>query len=180
MYNNPFDKLTKKVSEKLARVIPQGIGRIAVNHFKDSFNMQRFNDAGSPAWKQVKRREPDSEWYGFKLGNKARRPGRKARKPDGKGNFSKAATTQDILQPTGKMRDSTFVKSASFREVIIANSAKQAALMNRGGRFRIFNKTAATMPKRQFMGKSTRLMGKVKQFVREEIHAAFNDGTRKK
>lgn len=173
MYKNPFDKISIKVLHSIAVTIPQGIGRIAVNHFKDSFSMQRFNEPGSPPWQEVKRRQSNSQWFGFKYGNKARRPGRKARKKGANGNFSKAATTQSIMQVTGKLRDSIYVKRADRQAIIIANSAKQATLLNRGGRFRVFGKVAAKMPKRQFMGKSTRLMGKIKEFTRQEIHKAF-------
>lgn len=172
-YNNKFILVYEKIARKMTITIPKGIGRIGLNEFRDSFTNQRFNDAGSPAWKDVKRRDPKSNWYGFKLGNKARRPGVHTRKKLGKGNFSKARTTNAIMQVTGQLRDATFVKSANFREVVWANSSKQANLMNRGGRFRIFGKHSAVMPKRQFMGYSTRMMGKIRLFVRQEFKDIF-------
>ena len=39
-------------------------GTEAVNHFKQSFQDEGFTDETTQKWKDVKRRDPESEWYG--------------------------------------------------------------------------------------------------------------------
>lgn len=172
-YKNPFDLVLKKAERRLAIDFPRAVGRLGVNHFRDSFDMQRFNEPGSQPWPDVKRRDPESKWYGFKYGNKARRPGVATRSREGRGNFSQARTTNRILQVTGKLQQSIHVKQANIKKVTWAASAPGAQLHNRGGRFRIFGKKVATMPKRQFMGPSTRMMGQVRQLARKEFKSLF-------
>ena len=137
-YPNPFRNVEKRAKRALSITIPRGVARLGLNHFRDSFDMQRFNEPGSPKWEDVKRRDSNSDWYGFKLGNKARRPGIRKRKKDGRGNFSKARTTNNILHVTGKLQQSIFIKQANIRSITWEASAPGAALHNRGGRFRVF------------------------------------------
>ncbi len=172
-YRNPFTKVLSRAQQAVAIDIPRAVAREGVNHFRDSFDMQRFNEPGSAKWEDVERRDPDSDWYGFKLGNKARRPGVATRKRDGAGNYSKARTTNNILHVTGKLQQSIFIKQANIKGVVWEASGPGAKLHNRGGRFRIFGKTSAIMPKRQFMGSSTRLNGKIKMIVRKHFKQMF-------
>lgn len=178
---NPFIKIETQLRRAVNDTIPKAIGRMAVNHFKDSFDKQKFNDAGEAKWADVKRRDPESNWYGFKLGNKARRPlsqgGSRRRKfKDGRevnGNFSRARTTNKIMQVTNTLQGSIFVQSTSPRQVVIASSHPAATLLNNGGRFRVFGKATATMPKRQFMGPSRLLNAKLRKLIRTELKRAI-------
>jgi len=112
-----------------------------------------------------------SNWFGFKLGAKQRRPGVRPRKKDGRGNYSPAATTRAILFGSGssRLRDGIFVAKATRQAVIVANRNKHASLHNTGGRFKVFGKRTAIMPKRQFMGTGTRLQGRLQEFLRIEL-----------
>ncbi len=176
---NPFERIETRL-KRVFNVLPMAIGRLAVNHFRDSFDKQKFNDAGQQPWAEVERRKPDSDWYGFKLGAAGRRPrkkgGRKARKfKDGrkaKGHFSQARTTNAIMQVTGTLRDSIFVLTATGKLVVIASSHPGAALLNNGGQMKVFGKHSATMPKRQFMGPSKLLTAKLRKMIREELRKA--------
>jgi phage gpG-like protein len=153
--------MEKKLKKALETDIPRAIGRVGVNHFRDSFEMQRYNEAGSSPWTEVKRRQKGSGWYGFKYGNK--------------GHFSSAATTRKILFGSGssKLRDSIFVKEANARGVEWASSSDHATIHNRGGFVKVFGKNRAVMPKRQFMGIGTRLMGKIRFTIRTELKRAL-------
>lgn len=168
---NAFDKIHGKVKRAVEVTIPQAIAREGVNHFRQSFKDQRYNEAGSQPWQEVKRREKNSGWYGFKYGSKTRRP----KKYGGGKNYIEAATSRAILFGSGssKLRDSIFIKEASARGVEWASSSDHATIHNQGGRMKVFGKHSAVMPKRQFMGMGTRLKGKIKQTVRIELHKAL-------
>ena len=158
---NVFDRIHRKLDKALSRTIPKVIARVGINHFRESFKLQRYNEAGAGKWPEVERRKEGSPWYGFKYRNRK--------------NFSAAATRRAVLFGSGssKLRDSIFTKEASRRGVEWASSSKYATIHNRGGHFKVFGRTRAVMPKRQFMGLGTRLRGKIKQQVRIELKKAL-------
>jgi len=154
---NAFDRIRTKVNGAVSMNIPQAIARVGLEHFRESFDLQRYNEAGEAPWAQVERRKRGSDWYGFRLGNKK--------------SFSQAAITRNILygHASSKLRDSIFIKEASARGVEWASSSDHATIHNKGGMFKIFGKKRTAMPKRQFMGMGTRLRGKIKFTVRTEL-----------
>lgn len=168
---NAFSRTERKLKRALEKDIPDEIARVGLDHFKSSFEMQRYNEPGHAPWKEVKRRQRDSKWYGFQYGNKTKRP----KKYGGGRNYSAAATTRAILfgQGSAGLRDSIFVKRKSAKGVVWASSSEHASIHNKGGRFKVFGKHAATMPKRQFMGTGTRLMGKIRRVVRKGLKNAM-------
>jgi phage gpG-like protein len=177
---NPFTEKHARLVRVMTQVIPHAIARMGVNHFRDSFSKGRFNDPGSPKWAEVERRKPDSPWYGFKAGAKARKPGVKARRfkdetrrKNAKGNFSKARTTNAIMQVTGQLRDSVHASHISPTRVTFSSSLPYAALLNYGGQVSVFGKARRKMPKRQFLGPSRRLMAEVKKMINHEVLKAL-------
>ncbi len=55
------------------------LGNEAVNHYKESFQNEGFTDEVLNPWKDVKRRDPSSPWYGHS---------------EQRGKFSAARTTE--------------------------------------------------------------------------------------
>lgn len=147
--------------------IPRLVGEMLVDEFRESFDMQRFNDYASEKWKNVKRRTYGSQWYGFSLGANGRVPTgsrgyrangkvRRYGTRGGKTNFSQSATTRAILRGSGSinLQESIYVYSANRARIIVATDQPHAEIHNEGGRAKIFGRKEFTMPKRQFMGHS--------------------------
>lgn len=166
---NRFQIIEKKLRRTLEKKVPQAVAEAGKQHFQESFELERYNEPGHRKWPDVKRRQQGSTWYGFKYGAKGKRP----KKYGGGGHFSRAATTKAILKDSMSLKDSIFVKRADINGVEWASSSKYATIHNRGGKFRIFGKHSATMPKRQFMGTGTRLMGKIRLVVRKGLKQAM-------
>jgi len=149
-----MEELNRFVKEK----VPDVIGVEAVNHYKKSFSDEGFTDKTLEKWKDVKRRDPGSPWYGFVRQEKGR-----------KKQFSQARATAKIL--TGGTNDLsnaiTYKKHPGL--VVISNDKKYAAVHNYGGTAKIFGKKSFKMPKRQFMGKSVVLAQNINAKVVKEM-----------
>ena len=172
-----FAKKAQRMAKAVDTHIPRALGEMLVDGFRDSFDMQRFNDAGSQPWEQVKRRIPGSPWYGFALGTNNRMPmgarGGKGRPGSrgGRTNFSTRATTRSILLGKGSsnLRDSIYVHSARAGRIVIASDQPHAEVHNEGKQARIFGRKTFKMPKRQFMGNSRHLLKVGSQLIEKEI-----------
>jgi phage gpG-like protein len=177
-FNLKADQIAKVIDSK----IPQLVGEMLVDGFRESFDLQRFNDAGAEPWKEVKRRQTGNPWYGFSYvpggganyrvpaGSRGNYPSGKARQygtRGGKTNFSPRASTRAILLGNGSvnLRDSIYLRSARRGYIVVASDQPHAQVHNEGGSSRIFGRTAFTMPRRQFMGTSTRLNQKAKDII---------------
>ncbi len=81
-------KALVKDLKKIEKVIQKKAGRIigveAVNHFTENFDEQSFD--GKP-WKDVKRTDPASSWYGFRYGANSNVPSRHPRKKGAKTKY---------------------------------------------------------------------------------------------
>ncbi|MCT4559820.1 MAG: hypothetical protein N4A41_00430 [Crocinitomicaceae bacterium] len=148
------------------------IGVEAVNHFQDSFHNQGFTDKGLRKWKDVKRRQPSSSWYGFQYKSKVRRPGTKQRKDGAITNFSPAATKRPILSGTTQelLNSIEFRSYPSQKRVVIFSDVEYAKIHNEGGPMRVFGKGNAIMPKRKFIGESQVLIRKIQRKVDRDIN----------
>lgn len=160
----------RQLTTAIQTEIPTTIGEMFVEGFGASFRMQRFNDDGSPAWPEVKRRQTGNQWYGFQKGTNASVPegsrgytanGRPRRygTKGGKTNFSPRATTRKILYGSGSnnLQTSIYLHTARGARIIIATDQPHAEVHNEGLRSKIFGRKTFTMPKRQFMGTSNKL-----------------------
>ena len=168
-----FAKLDK-LQNYLENQVPTIIGVEGVNHFKQSFVNQGFEDERIEKWDDVKRRNQSSQWYGFQYGSRANRPGRQRRKPNSQTNYSPAATRRPIL--SGETQD--LFNSIKWQRVAngiqFTAGTKYAKIHNEGGKIRVFGKRSATMPKRQFMGDSKVLRDRLGRMVTADIKRILN------
>jgi phage gpG-like protein len=140
---------------KLKKAITPVLGQLAVSHFTLNFRKQGFDDSGVMKWKDVKRRDPNSKWYGYR-----------------NGKFRKAATTAAILVESGALKNSVRVVSLSEKKISIGTNQivkEYAKLHNEGGR----TKSGAKVPQRKFIGKSRNLESKMKVQIKRELKTLF-------
>lgn len=135
------------------------IGVEAVNHFKESFQNDGFTDETLNPWKDVKRRNPSSRWYGHS--------GQTGRK-------SEARKTAKIL--TGETRE--LQNATTYRKIAngvrITNDKPYAAVHNYGGRAKIYGKKEFQMPARPFIRKSAVLVSNIKGKIKRQMIHVLN------
>lgn len=179
-----FDKLLKKSLDWAKNSLPKIVGREAVSHFKENFDQEGFVDNGLKKWRDVKRRDPSSKWYGFDYKGEKRVSYRFKRdrktgktykaKQQKKLNFSKAATIRKIL--SGRSGD--LKKSIRYipkpGKVSITSDKPYAYLQNYGGPIKIFGKKTVMLPARQFIGESKELNDKVENIIIEGLDKILN------
>ena len=163
----------RKNKDRIAREI----GNEAVHHFKDNFRQEGFVDNGIQKWKEVKRRDPSSRWYGFEYRGQRRQKGKGKSKQ--KANFSQAATQRRILTgSSGELQDSLRYKvnpaSGANVSVSITSDKPYAVVQNEGGPIKVFGKASAILPARPFVGHSKELDGKIEGIIQEHVDTMFN------
>lgn len=130
------------------------VGVEAVNHFKDSFRNEGFTDETLNPWKDVKRRDPASPWYGHSGQT---------------GRFSAERTTAKIL--TGETRE--LQNSITYTRIPggarIRSDKPYAAVHQFGGMAKIYGKKQFNMTPRPFIGKSAVLNNKIKEKIKREF-----------
>jgi phage gpG-like protein len=154
-FQRDFTQRLENTKQFVKEKYPDIVGVESINHFKESFDNEGFTDESLEKWQDVKRRDPNSPWYGFSLENKNR--------------FSEKRTTDKILTgETGELKESiTYTKTSGT--VTIRSDKKYAAVHNFGRQAKIFGKKTFTMPKRQFIGKSGILIKKIKDKTYNEL-----------
>lgn len=174
-----------RLKRYIKRDLPRIVGIEAVNHFKNSFDKQGFTDKSLAKWKNAKRRDPNSKWYGFEYRSTAKLPANhprrkgtikkyKARKETPITNYSPAATKRKILSgSTGDLKESLEYQIQPGR-VIVSSNLPYAEIQNEGGTAQIFGKKTFKMPKRQFMGKSQQLDKTIERLLDEDLKRIFN------
>ena len=157
--------------------IAREIGNEAVRHFKDNFRQEGFVDNGIHKWKEVKRRDPSSRWYGFEYKGERRadypvKYGKKGKrlKSTKQLKFSQAATQRKILTgSSGELQDSLSYKvnsaSGTNVSVSITSDKPYAVVQNEGGPIKVFDKASAILPARPFVGHSKELNVKIEEIV---------------
>lgn len=58
-------QLMQDINRFVAKDLPRIAGKEAVDEFRGNFQRQGFRNNGVTPWKDVKRRDPKSPWYGF-------------------------------------------------------------------------------------------------------------------
>lgn len=157
--------------------IAREIGNEAVRHFKDNFRQEGFVDNGLHKWKEVKRRDPSSRWYGFEY--KGQRRQKRKGKPKQKANFSQAATQRRILTgSSGELQDSLRYKvnpaSGANVSVSITSDKPYAVVQNEGGPIKVFGKASTILPARPFVGHSKELDVKIEEIVQKNWESFIN------
>lgn len=172
-----FSKLhqkIKKIERYLEHSVPTIIGVEAVNHFKESFTNEGFTDTSIVKWDNVKRKDANSSWHGFEYGSNANRPGVKRRKETSISNYSHAATKRPILSGQSQNLFNSIRWEKRGRGALITAGTPYAQIHNEGGEMKVFGKHRATMPKRQFMGKSQVLFKRLQKRINKDIIKIIN------
>jgi phage gpG-like protein len=134
--------------------VPDIIGTEAVNHFNESFVNEGFTDKGLVKWQDVKRRNPNSEWYGFSAGNKKR--------------FSPTRASDKILTgETSELKNSIHYVVKPDR-VTVRSDKPYASVHQFGEPAKVFGKKAFTMKARPFIGRSAVLENEIRNKIIRE------------
>ena len=62
---NILKDVEKGVRRYVEKDIPRIAGKMAVDEFRENFHRQGFRNNGITPWRDVKRRDSQSPWYGF-------------------------------------------------------------------------------------------------------------------
>lgn len=128
----------------------------AIDHFRGSFAGEGFTDAKLNPWQDVKRRDPDSPWYGHSGQT---------------GRFSEARTTAKILTgETGHLRAS-FKYLPTAKGVRVQNTAPYAAVHQYGLPAKVYGKKSFVMPRRPFMGDSKEMRDKIQKAILSDLES---------
>lgn len=151
---------TLKNALRLIRTrVPDIIGTESVNHFKESFEHEGFTDKTLEKWKDVKRRDESSKWYGFS--------------PNRKKSFSEAATSRKVLSGESKDLAESITYSKAPGVVIVESDKAYAEVHNEGGKAKVFGKKEFEMPARKFIGPSEELDEKIDAKITRELDKIF-------
>jgi phage gpG-like protein len=155
-FQQHLNSIASECKDYLSRQAPHDAAEIARQHFLKNFDNESFE---SNKWQEVKRRRPDSKWYGFKMGERK--------------NFSTTRANDKILHDTGALRRSLVMEENTIYrpgEAHIVSDLPYSAVHNEGGTAHIFGKKAFTMPKRQFMGESESISEEIMDKINKKIN----------
>lgn len=181
MTKNVLTQIEKAVLKYISKDLPRIAGKMAVDEFRENFHRQGFRNGGIERWKDVKRRDKNSPWYGFQYkGEKRtsvrfvrnRKTGKTRRsKTQKKLNYSAAATQRGILiGPGANLMNSITVQRILYDKLVVVGSdLPYAAVHNEGGYIKIFGKAQRKLPKRQFIGESRELMEELQSRMLTDI-----------
>lgn len=128
------------------------MGTDAKNHFVRSFRNQGFEDKSIVKWKPRR-----GEIIGSGIA--------KVRRKD--------KSSRAILVKTGDLRRSIRVINKSYRSITLGSDLPYAQIHNDGLNGRAFGKYAFKMPKRQFIGHSTKLINHLRSKLDKRIVNVF-------
>ncbi len=174
---NKINQLNKFLNDGSVQRV---VGTEAVKHYKQSFLDEAFsnNAEKDEPWQDVKRRDPDSKWYGFNYKGEQRTSVRIAHNRNGttrrakrqkKLNYSSAATKRKILSGTSKDLYNS-IRFTYARNVVIRSDKPYAKVQNEGGEIKVFGKASAKLPSRRFIGRSRVLINKCNSSITTRIN----------
>lgn len=170
-----IEKITKEVEVFLKNDLPRIVAKEAVDEFRENFDREGFRNNGVQRWPEVKRRIPNSPWYGFQYKGERRSP--KDRKKKGrkrKLNYSAKYTKYPILRVTSNLYRSVRSFEESPQRVEIGSDLPYAQVHNDGGFIKVFGKAKVKLPKRQFVGESKELMDLLEKILIQKIDNLTN------
>ena len=187
---SPLNEIEKDIKRFLNKDLPRIAGKMAVDEFRENFHRQGFRNNGITRWAEIKRRDPQSAWYGFQYKGerrtslrlkKDRKTGRLVKSDKQKKlNFSNAATTRGILiGPGSNLMNSIRISEASVKRVVIGTDLPYAQVHNEGGMIKIFGKKQVKLPKRQFIGESRELMEELQKVLMDRVDQITDKVTNK-
>lgn len=134
--------------------IKEVMGVESVNYFKESFVNEGFTDDTLEPWEDVKRRDPDSPWYGHNY-------------PTSK--FSATKTTAKILTGDSSDLRESITYHTTDKGAKVTSDKSYSAVHQFGLKAKVYGRHEFTMPARPFMGKSKKLKGNIKSKLKKEI-----------
>jgi len=171
-FASKMSELSKFIEGEKIRDI---MGSEAVDHFQKSFKNEGFTDDVLEPWQDVKRRDPNSPWYGHnrfasKEESTNKNQQRLQKKNSGTiGIFSQERTTAPILKGgTSDLRNSIRYMITD-KGVRVLNSTPYASVHQFGKMAKIYGKKSFQMPARPFMGKSILLKNNIENKIYKEI-----------
>lgn len=178
-FNALINERAKKVARLIEQELPRLVAKEARDHFRDNFRQGGFVNGGLHKWADVKRRDPNSGWYGFEYKGEKRTSYKFKRdkatgktvkdKKQKKLNFSPTATQRPVLlSKRGELMRSIDAHPGNG-EVIVTSDKPYAAIHNEGGTIKVFGKHPVKLPKRQFIGESRELDEKIINLAEQEI-----------
>ena len=175
-----LERRMAQINHWIERDLPRQVGVMAVNHFKRNFELEGFQNGSLSKWKEVKRRDPSSPWYGFlykgenrkKVPYKLTKRGKRS-KSQRKLNFSQAATQWNILHNSRELADSIRYEAGPAC-VTITSDKPYAAVQNNGGMIKVFGKRSVKLPARPFVGESKELNEQIDRLIDKKINELFN------
>ncbi len=160
-----LEQIIKKKLEQIKQVkkevVPHIIGKEAVQHYEQSFANEGFTDKTLKKWKDVKRRDPKSPWYGFQLGNK--------------NNFSPTRASDKILTGSSKELQNSIRYVVKTDRVTVSTDKPYAAVHQFGLNSKIFGKKTFKQTPRPFIGKSEVLEKKITQKIEDKLNKIINE-----
>ncbi|MEG2276664.1 MAG: phage virion morphogenesis protein [Odoribacter sp.] len=191
MANKPLNNLPDDLRHKLRMInqavkrdIPIVIGKTAVDQFRENFRLEGFLNGGLHKWKDVKRRDSKSPWYGFEYKGEHRTSYKLSRdRKTGKTkkaqkqkllNFSVTATVRKPLSSKRMELYNSLRYTAGAGMVSISSDKPYAQVHNEGGTIQVFGKHPVKLPARPFMGQSKELDTKVSQEIEKQLNNIFN------
>lgn len=184
-FTRHLNAIKKQLQQYIEKDAPRIIGTETVNFFRDSFDKGGFTDTTFNKWKQSKRRDEDSKWYGFQYrartplpDNHPRRKNTKKkykpRKSNPITNFSPAATKRPtLIGKTGDLKESLSYKLEG-KKIIIESDQDYAEVHNEGGKIQIFGGKTVQLPQRKFMGESEKLDTIIEHEIDKDIDNILN------
>ncbi|MEG2761288.1 MAG: phage virion morphogenesis protein [Mucinivorans sp.] len=167
--------LRRKMTElqrAMRKELPDKLGGEAREHFVDNFRRGGFVDNGLQRWDDVKRRDPNSPWYGFEYkGEKQDKSTKKGGKK--KLNYSPTATQRGVLTSKRNLLMNSLQIDKRNAQVEIYTGAPHAQIHQEGGTFKVFGKHTAQMPARPFVGHSTELDARAEKIITDTINKIF-------
>lgn len=144
-----FDKILTKF-QTMKRDLPPIIGNMAVRYFVKSFSDQAWE---GKAWKEVKRRLPGTPAYKYPKGKDLERRNRMIL-------IGKSGGTGSGSHPHLRASVNNSLKKAEWSEILFTVPQVYAKRHNEG---------LDGMPKRQFIGHSNELIGKIRDRINIEM-----------
>lgn len=174
------------ISERLRKAVrlietdlPRIVGKVARDHYQDNFRKGGFVDGGLHPWKDVKRRDAKSEWYGFEYRGEKRTSYKFKRDPktgktrrtekQAKLNYSPTATTRPVLLSKRMELMRSITNHSGRGQAVITSDKPYAAVHNDGGTIKVFGKHPVRLPQRQFIGESRELNQQIMQLAAQEL-----------
>lgn len=181
MAKNDIQRKLDEVKRYLQEDLLHVIGQKAVTDMQKNFETQSYF---GKKWKEVKRREKDSTWYGFDRHGKQEPPAnhpkfRKRKNPDKPykrrkespiTGYSKVATETPILSS----QDSNLERSLKYKiigptTIRVYSDVPYADVHNEGKEISVFGRKRTKVPKRQFLGLPPNQKKKIEKIILADI-----------